>query len=239
MSDERINIFRVVKQANYTVTDNTYIDDDRLSHRATGIMLFCLRQRDTWQIRTADIITAKKEGRDAVRAAMAELLKFNYLRRTIIRGPDGLLSTEWQLHEMPPEPEKPSPGKPTDGKSGPLLSTSIIKREDATKSKRVKATTPPSEIESIYQAYPRKVGKPSALRAIRKAIERGCAAPILLEKTQAWAKACAGKESQYIPHPATWFNDDRFNDLADSPRPKPASPAGIASAATKEVRIFE
>lgn len=65
--------------------------------------------------------------------------------------------------------------------------------------------------ETIYQAYPRKVAKKPALAAIRNALKKN-AAPFLLEKTKAYAEAIVWKEPQFIPHPATWFNEERFND---------------------------
>ncbi len=65
--------------------------------------------------------------------------------------------------------------------------------------------------EDIYNAYPRHEAKPAALSAIAKAIKRGHGAAYLLERTLAYAKT-QPKGSQYTPHPATWFNQDRFND---------------------------
>lgn len=70
------------------------------------------------------------------------------------------------------------------------------------------------KLEAIYQVYPRKAGKPSALRAIKQALKRH-AYEDLLQKTKAYAEAVAAwpKDSrQYVPYPATWFNDERFND---------------------------
>ncbi len=69
-------------------------------------------------------------------------------------------------------------------------------------------------IELIYEAYPRKVGKLAALKAIRKAIKN--ADPnFLLErtkvfssKTESWPK----QERRFIPLPTTWFNQGRYYD---------------------------
>lgn len=63
----------------------------------------------------------------------------------------------------------------------------------------------------IYDAYPKKVGRPAAIRAIRSAIGRELS-PILLSKTRDYAAAVKGKDPRYIPHPATWFNQERYND---------------------------
>lgn len=66
-------------------------------------------------------------------------------------------------------------------------------------------------IESIYQEYPKKVGKPKALQAIRKALKQIDAGE-LLEQVKRYAVARRGQDPQFTPHPATWFNQCRFND---------------------------
>ncbi len=66
------------------------------------------------------------------------------------------------------------------------------------------------QAEEIYKIYPKKVGKPSAIQAIKKAINKDGFKHIL-EKTQLYAKQYNG-ESRYIPHPSTFFNQERYND---------------------------
>lgn len=65
--------------------------------------------------------------------------------------------------------------------------------------------------ETIYQAYPRKVAKPAALKAIRLALKAIDAAS-LLALTEAYAEARRGADPQFTPHPATWFNSQRWAD---------------------------
>jgi hypothetical protein len=67
-----------------------------------------------------------------------------------------------------------------------------------------------SQVEEIYAAYPKKVGRPTALRAIRRALDK-CAFDFLLERTQFFAQTC-NSPAEYIPHPSTWYNQERFND---------------------------
>lgn len=76
-----------------------------------------------------------------------------------------------------------------------------------------------SAAEAIYQAYPRKVAKPQALRSIAKALASppaGIAADVwpsqLLAITERFAKLRKGEDPQFTPHPATWFNGQRYND---------------------------
>lgn len=73
------------------------------------------------------------------------------------------------------------------------------------------------QAEEIYDSYPTgfKVGKPDALRAIRKAM-RTTAAKVLLERTKAYAEAVQRSGYEYVPNPATWFNQERYNDEPES-----------------------
>jgi hypothetical protein len=75
-------------------------------------------------------------------------------------------------------------------------------------------------IDAIYQQYPRHVGKAAALKAIRVAL-RGIASRLgapsdpaawLTERVKRYADARAGQDPQFTPHPATWFNQGRFDD---------------------------
>ena len=67
-----------------------------------------------------------------------------------------------------------------------------------------------SRADAIYRAYPKSVGKPAALREIRRAL-REHPFDYLLERTELFARIC-NAPPEYIPHPATWFSQQRFND---------------------------
>lgn len=68
--------------------------------------------------------------------------------------------------------------------------------------------------EEIYQLYPLKAAKPDALRAITKALKTNTSI-YLRERTEAYAKAVKDTDT-LIPHPATWFNGERFNDAPET-----------------------
>lgn len=91
-----------------------------------------------------------------------------------------------------------------------------------------RATTkiPNGPVMEIYEAYPKRVGKPAAIKAITKALVK-IKPEDLLEKTRAFAAAKTGSDPQFIPHPATWFNQERFNDDPETWRQSvPAGPSG-------------
>lgn len=76
---------------------------------------------------------------------------------------------------------------------------------------------PAAEIEErIYEAYPRKVGKQDALKAIRKALDGNPAlADRMLGLVEAYSFAVSKwpeDAKQFVPHPATWFNRGSYED---------------------------
>ena len=82
------------------------------------------------------------------------------------------------------------------------------------------------EVIIIYAAYPKKKAPVPAKKAIAKALS---VIPFeeLLKKTTdyaAWCKATQ-KDMQFIPYPATWFNQGQYNDEIEQPKPKVYKPA--------------
>lgn len=83
-----------------------------------------------------------------------------------------------------------------------------------------KAPFDPAVLDHIYNAYPRKVGRAAALKSIQKALHRVAkdgytveqSVEFLLDRVACFAASPAGQKGQYTPHPATWFNQDRFLD---------------------------
>ena len=67
------------------------------------------------------------------------------------------------------------------------------------------------QCETIWKLYPRKAAKPAAMKKIKAALGK-VAYETLLAAVKKYAKDCEGKDVQYIPHPATWFNQERWND---------------------------
>lgn len=71
-----------------------------------------------------------------------------------------------------------------------------------------------AQVLSIYEAYPKKVGRGAALISIQRAIDRGNTPEALLDATVAYAKSplVRSTDAQFIPNPSTWYNQDRFLD---------------------------
>ena len=94
---------------------------------------------------------------------------------------------------------------------------------------------------ACYLAYPRHVAPAAAIKAIRKAVDRlrrGCdeyvamdsetARRFLWKKATEYARSPAGQKppgpEDFRPHPATWFNQERyFDDPAEWQKPNGGS----------------
>ena len=80
--------------------------------------------------------------------------------------------------------------------------------------------TPPhdcKQAEELYAAYPRRVGKLNALKAIRKALTLTSFDDLLM-KVKKFADSSKEADIQFIPYPATWFNQGRWMDELKSER---------------------
>lgn len=122
-------IIRVEHRERYTVITNQALRDERLSYRSTGLLAYILSFQDDVALSGRALCVAKREGRDAVLAAMAELEDAGYLERRREQLDNGRWQTVCILKELSPSPEnpdsvpgnrtvtshKPSPGKPSPG----------------------------------------------------------------------------------------------------------------------------
>ena len=113
--------------------------------------------------------------------------------------------------ESGPEPSN-GRSKPSSTPGPPQDTTPPIKIDPGASQRAKRAN--PGTAEDIYKLYPRKVGRGAAIKAIQKALT--IVDPVVLreavmvyaEETSHWPES----EKQYIPHPATWFNQQRWED---------------------------
>ena len=81
----------------------------------------------------------------------------------------------------------------------------------------------PDGFDSFWSAYPKKVGKPAALKAFRAAKLNGHLPEVLADidgksRSESWSK----NGGQFIPNPATYLNQRRWEDMAPDPSKAPA-----------------
>lgn len=90
--------------------------------------------------------------------------------------------------------------------------------DEYVRKKRSRKSRKPSDAAlKVYEAYPRKVARPKALEAIEKALTKvGCDA--LLKAVKRFATSVDDVEEPFIPHPTTWFNQERWTDVPSEKR---------------------
>lgn len=123
-------VVRVVKRENpFVQIDKTPINDERLSWKAKGLLVYLLSKPDDWTIMISDLIKRAKDGRDSIYAGLKELEVTGYLSRRRDRDENGkFLPIEYTVYETPqhrdliegkPLPDFPDTDIPsTSGKSG-------------------------------------------------------------------------------------------------------------------------
>lgn len=67
----------------------------------------------------------------------------------------------------------------------------------------------PSAFEIFWQAYPRKVGKPAAKKAWGRV---NVLSGDVLDGLEHWKRSVQWQDTQFIPHPATFLNQRRWED---------------------------
>lgn len=132
-------VFRVHKNENYTVLSNYHFKEKKMSLKAKGLLSLMLSLPESWDYSAAGLVTLSKDGKDSVNAALKELEKFGYLRRTQAYDESGKFGGyNYEIFEQPsdaviaeirekagkepkgttkaPFAENPSTGKPTTEK---------------------------------------------------------------------------------------------------------------------------
>lgn len=93
-----------------------------------------------------------------------------------------------------------------------------------TKQNEIEPNTSSSSVDdgfaNFWATYPRRIGKGAALKAWKKALKTATAEQILAG-AERYAQIRAGDDPQYTAHPATWLNQQRWEDEPDPETRRP------------------
>jgi len=78
-------VYRVVKNSNFVVMDKTFLNDNRLSWKAKGIMAYMLSKPDNWTFYIDELIKHSTDGKASFRAGFKELRDNGYVKRYPVR----------------------------------------------------------------------------------------------------------------------------------------------------------
>lgn len=102
--EKKLNeIIRVKKRpSNFVIIDKTFLEDDRLSYKAKGILAYLLSKPDNWKVIVSDLVKHSKDGFDSVYSGLKELKKYGYYEKNPIRDEKGII-IRWEsiIYEVP------------------------------------------------------------------------------------------------------------------------------------------
>ena len=212
-------ILRNASRGKYTVLNNGIFRDENLSAKSLGILAKMLSLPDNWEFSETGLCSIfKKDGRSSIRSGLKELEENGYLVRSRVRDESGkLISVEWTVSDQP------MLGKPM--LENPMLEnrTQYNTKEYNTKefiTKDIPPISPKGKTDcsdffnQFWTAYPKHIAKQSAVKAFEKLkpdeklLEAMLKAIELQKESKQWEK----DGGAFIPYPATWLNQRRWED---------------------------
>jgi hypothetical protein len=225
--EENLSIIRSPRpESSYLTIANEVIRDERISYRARGLLVAILSRPDNWVIRAEDLSRQGKEGRDAIRGALAELQLAGYVRIEKTRV-GGQFATNSYVYDSP-QPIS------SDGESATVFQALLEVPVRTTVKNKDLGDSIIAEFDQFWNIYGKKVGsKPGALRAFREARKK-TSLETILKAIPLLHGSVTG--IQFIPHAATWLNGERWLDEYDtrSKIGQTASPPPMSEADRRE-----
>ena len=222
-------ILRNASKGKYTVLNNGIFRDENLSAKSLGILAKMLSLPDNWEFSVTGLCSIfKKDGIDSIRNGLKELEQNGYLVRSRVRDESGkLTSAEWTVSDKPmlgnPMLENPMLENPM--LENPMLEnrTQYNTKEYNTKEFITKDIPPISPkvktdcsdlFNQFWDSYPKHIAKQSAVKAFEKLkpdeklLEAMLKAIAMQKESKQWEK----DGGAFIPYPATWLNQRRWED---------------------------
>ena len=187
----------IIKKAvteNFTIVPNDILQDERLSFKATGLLVYLLGLPDHWKIHAKELETRKKDGRESIASGMKELEDAEYLLRVKRHDESGHFVYDIYVrsdlnHPFPPQTgfsntvaENPYTGNPLTENpqlvstnssknlesKNLLVNTYLTEQDSVGQDKDISAnqslTAEAVEVAKNFYSYCREVGKKPAVR---------------------------------------------------------------------------
>lgn len=110
--DKRQNeIIRIQKKRNnFVMLDKGFLEDNRLSYKAKGILAYLLSKPDNWKVIIKDLINHSSDGKKAIYSGLRELKQHGYYRKMPIRNEKGQRIIYWEsvIFECPEDQSEQS-----------------------------------------------------------------------------------------------------------------------------------
>lgn len=92
-------ILRRERRDRWTTVDNTAVEDDRLSFKALGLLVYLLSRPDGWSTNYRQLVRTHRDGEASVRSGLTELQQAGYIERRRIHLDDGTFGWECVVRE--------------------------------------------------------------------------------------------------------------------------------------------
>jgi len=191
--------------------------------------------RDVEKLIVADLFPLEEDQRGALRrvhGALTEYSRSGLVTRYTVDGKPYVHVTTFSTNQVINRPSRARYPLPTckDAQTHGALSepsvsphvNKVIGEGEKGRRGEVKTSSPAtpsrhSDFDAFWEQYPRKVGKIDALKAYTKAVKVAGVEPVLLG-VKRYAADPNLPERQFIPNPATWLNQGRWDDDPCAPR---------------------
>lgn len=241
-------VFRVHKNANYTVMSNNHFKEKGMTLKAKGLLSLMLSLPEDWDYSAAGLVTLSKDGKDGVTAALKELERFGYLKRTQAIDESGkFCGYNYEIFEAPqPATEKPSTDAPTaenpfaenpSTENPPQLSTnkSIPKKSSIDKSntkKKERKSAGGGSFDALLDKYSngdenvrKLLGEWLKVRKAKRAALTDYAIELNLKKLDSLAAESGLSIDKYLEE-VIYRGWQAFYAIKDYSAPKKAAPQG-------------
>ena len=207
----------------FTLISNQFMRDTTLPPRAKAVYLYMRSHADGWELNTTVIADALGMARNTAQAAVNDLIEAGYLDRRQKRGADGrMVTVEYTIFaeavDRGSEIEQRGEVLKNCAPGAQKLSDKCSKIEPYKKTKKTNkedyhARDDVDGFDEWWEACPKKVGKGAARTAYAKAVKKSDPATLLSgirAASMIWSRDKT--EKRYIPNPATWLNQERWED---------------------------
>ena len=109
-------VYRVARTGNFTVMANYHLRDKNLTLKAKGLLSLILSLPEKWNFSIKGLARICKEGVDAIRAAIQELMSAGYIICSRVRNALGQLKgTEYVIYERPQSVQQEAQEEKSEG----------------------------------------------------------------------------------------------------------------------------
>lgn len=204
----------VLFESNYTQLPNLWARDERIGWRAKGILLFLMSHKNGWRTSLEHLANEGPDGLAAIRTAINELETIGYLKRETSQT-----SSDWIITDpFTSENQMVQSDYAFDFSEDTFENRSHLtfenQRLNKTNIKNTNKEYIAGEFDNFWILYPRKVGRGAAQKAFEKALAKFTADEIMAGVIN-YSQSRTLPEMQFIPHAATWLNQERWADVIE------------------------